>query len=113
MNKITKIQLRDYVKHKLATDPIWAKSALIRIYEFQTSQEQSVESTIDHNGVGFSGTDGKILTSFAKQLETKRWLSDKQMYIVMKKMPKYWNQIVMISDPVKLESQVLSYLTRK
>ena len=113
MNKVTKIQIRDYVKHKLSTDPLWATRALIRIYDFQTNEEQASDQTIDHNGVGFSGTDGEIFSSFAKQFERRGSLSDKQMYLVFKKMPKYWHQIVRLSNQEQLEQQILSHLNHK
>jgi hypothetical protein len=106
MSKITKTKIRDFVKTKLEKDPAWSKRALLRIFEFQTREEQHEEHTLFHNGVGFTGTDGKILSSFAKQLERKGTLSEKQMYLLMKKMPKYWSQVVKISDEEKLLSLI-------
>ena len=102
MAKITKYQIKEYVRTKLGTDPHWAKNALLKIFEFQTADEQEWETTHDHNGVGFTGIDGEILSSFAKQLQKKNWLSPKQMDILLKKMPKYWKQIISISDEEKL-----------
>jgi hypothetical protein len=52
--------------------------------------------------VGFTGADGEFLTSLAKQLQKKGYLSPKQMTFVFKKMPKYWKQILNISDEEKL-----------
>jgi hypothetical protein len=106
MNKVTKIMIRQFVKEKLSTDTVWAKKALIKIYEFQTLDEQKQRDTIYHNGVGFTGTDGRILTSFAKQLLKTGYLSDKQTELLMKKMPKYWIQVVKISDKEKLNSLI-------
>lgn len=106
MSKVTKVQIRDFVKSKLSTDPIWARHALLKIYEFQTMEEQRAKDTRFHNGVGFTGADGRILSSLASQLERKRFLSDKQMDIVFKKMPRYWMQIVKISDKEKLYSMI-------
>lgn len=106
MNKVSKTQIKEFVKKKLSTDPKWAQHALLKIYEFQTQEEQRVKNTIYHNGVGFTGTDGRILTSFAKQLLKKHTLSEKQMAIVFKKMPKYWIQVVKISDKEKLHSLI-------
>jgi hypothetical protein len=107
MAKLTKTQIRDFVRTKLETDPRWAKAALLKIYEFQTSDEQISEYTRDHNGVGFTGIDGQILTSFAKQLNRKGYLSPRQMELVMKKMPKYWRQIISISNRDQLNSLIL------
>jgi hypothetical protein len=108
MAKITKKQIQEFVKRKLSTDPRWTKHALLKIFEFQTAEEQDSEHTYFHNGVGFTGADGEILTSFAKQLQRKGYLSPKQMNLLFKKMPKYWKQIVSISD----ESKLLSIIQR-
>jgi len=105
-SKVTKVQVKEFVKTKLSTDAIWAKHALLKIYEFQTFEEQRVKTTTDYNGVGFTGTDGRILSSLASQLLKKKYLSDKQMDIVFKKMPKYWIQVVKISDKEKLYSLI-------
>jgi len=106
MAKVTKIQIKAFVKRKLSTDPAWARQALLRIYDFQTQEEQNIKDTKDHNGVGFTGTDGRILSSLAMQLQQKNYLSDKQMAIVFKKIPKYWIQVVKISNKEKLNSLI-------
>lgn len=103
MEKVTKTQIKGFVKLKLATDPMWAQRALLKIYEFQTIDERKMQNTVYHNGVGFTGTDGKILTSLAKQYQKYGRLSEKQMAILFKKMPKYWMQVVKISDMIKLQ----------
>ena len=108
MSKVTKVQIKEFVKGKLSTDPVWARHALLKIYEFQTQEEQRAKDTRFHNGVGFTGVDGRILSSFAQQLEKKRTLSDKQMAIVFKKMPKYWIQVVKISNKEHLNSLIFS-----
>ena len=38
--------------------------------------------------------DANILSSFAQQIEKGRILSEKQMAILFKKMPRYWKQIM-------------------
>jgi hypothetical protein len=108
MNNVSKTQIKEFVKTKLSTDPKWAQHALLKIFEFQTLEEQRSKDTIMNNGVGFTGTDGRILSSLASQLLKKRYLSDKQMAIVFKKMPKYWIQVIKISDKEKLNSLVHS-----
>jgi len=106
MANIAKTQIQQYLKTKLGSDPRWAKHALLKIFEFQTSEEKSIEHTREHNGIGFTGVDGEILTSFAKQFERKGYLSPKQMNLLFKKMPKYWKQILSISDENKLISLI-------
>jgi len=106
MATITKSQIKEFVRNQLATNEVWAKAGLLKIYDFQTSEEQQIEATCVHNNIGFTGTDGEILSSFAKQLTYKGYLSPKQMALVYKKMPKYWKQIIGISDQIKLISMV-------
>ena len=82
-----------YIKYKVDFDAEWAIRGLLRIYADQTADEQSVGDTCVHNGVGFSGIDGVILSSFAEQVKKGRTLSIKQMNILHRKMPKYAMQL--------------------
>jgi hypothetical protein len=108
MNKVSKVQIKEFVKRKLSTDPVWARHALLKIFEFQTIEEQKSKDTMFNNGVGFTGTDGRILSSLATQLLRKRYLSEKQMTLLLKKMPKYWIQVVKMSDKEMLNSLIQS-----
>ena len=105
-HKITKKETREFVKKQLSTNKAWATRALLKIFDKQTETEKEFEHTRDWNKVGFTGVDGEILASFAKQLQTRGFLSPKQMALVYKKMPKYWMQIIKISDQHKLEMQI-------
>ena len=102
--------IKTFVKQKLTVNEKWATTALLRIFDCQTKEEQQIEATNVYNGIGFTGCDAKILSSFAKQLLYKGYLSPKQKALVMKKMPKYWNQIISISDIEKLKQQVAESL---
>jgi len=104
--KITKKAQREYLRGQLETNPKWAKVALLRIYDNQTEEEQRCRDTAEANGIGFSGVDGMILSSFAIQLHTKKYLSPRQMIILMSKMKRYWRQILEITDIEKLNSQI-------
>lgn len=90
---MTKTQEVKVWKENIASKTRWAIRALLAIYEFQTAEEQVIETTKEKNGVGFNGVDAEILTSFAKQVQAGRTLSAKQMAIVFKKMPKYAGQL--------------------
>lgn len=105
--KTTKKNVLLFVREKLATDPVWARKALVKIYtENQTSQEQAAEQTVEDNGIGFSGVDANFLSSLAKQFIEKGYLSDKQMKFVFKKIKKYAGQVVQFSDKARLEKMV-------
>ena len=109
----TKKELKDYVKTQLSESQAWAERALIKIFEFQTDSEQETASTHCYNDVGFTGADAEILTSFAKGLIKYKRLTPKQMEITRKKMPKYWKQIIKISDPVALDKMVRTARLKK
>ncbi len=89
-------------KEKLATNKAWTLRALTVIYSNQTADEKVVAETRHYNNIGFTGSDAKILTSFAQQYERKGDLSEKQMNILYKKMPKYAGQLLKMSGLKKV-----------
>lgn len=95
-------KLIKYVKTQLSTDPAWASRALVRLLERQTSDEQASDATCHRNGMGFTGCDANILSSFAKQVNNGRTLSPKQLAIAFKKLPKYANQVISVIPDDKL-----------
>jgi hypothetical protein len=104
--KVTKKAIKEFVRAELGKNPVWALRALEVVYDNQTADEQATQSTRILNGVGFTGTDGEILSSFAKQYSKWKRLSEKQMAIVFKKMPKYWMQVLAVADIEKIENLV-------
>lgn len=48
---ITKKQQITFLKKQLSSNKKWALKALIRIYQFQTDNEQTCGETIEENGV--------------------------------------------------------------
>lgn len=101
--KITKKAIKAYVKNQLGSNRDWALKGLVTIYQNQTADEKMSQGTIEYNGIGFSGADGEIMSSFSEQYRKWGRLSEKQLSIVLKKMPKYWQQIIQVSDKDKLE----------
>lgn len=85
----------------LAVNSSWAIRGLIAIYNLQTEDEKLAETTSHDNGVGFTGVDSEILSSFAKQVLAKRFAaSPKQMKILHKKMPKYAKQLDKVAQGI-------------
>ena len=107
-SKISKSEIQNFLRTKLATNQAWSRKALLKIYENQTADEQQMETTAYTNGIGFTGVDAQILSSFASQLIRKDFLSPKQQAIVFKKLPKYWRQILKISDEQKIHNLLIS-----
>ena len=101
---MSKKDIIECLRQRLATDPRWALRALIRIYQNQTTDEQSKDAAIERNGIGFSGPDAEILSSFARQYLRRRALSPKQMNLLQRKIPSYARQIVQCSDAARLEA---------
>jgi hypothetical protein len=93
---------KTYLKNQLATNPAWAIKALVKLYTYQTACEQAVGHTEENNGVGFSGVDSEILSSFAVQINKGRTLSPKQMAIVYHRLPRYWKQVASFIPTDKL-----------
>lgn len=98
--------IKPFLQRKLGTEPTWALHGLLRIFERQTADEQRRDVTVERNGVGFTGMDAEILSSFAHQIKQGRMLSEKQMTIVFEKMPKYWRQLLEVSDAKKLHAAI-------
>jgi hypothetical protein len=101
----TKAQRQEWLRQKLATDPAWAIRALKAIYKQQTENERQDASTHDENGVGFSGNDAEILSSFAERVLA--WeatapanrlyaspLSPRQMEVLLKRIKRYAGQLL-------------------
>jgi hypothetical protein len=90
----TKKAKREVLKAALEDGPSTAVWGLLRIFEMQTQDEQACNCTTYDNGVGFTGVDAEILTSFAKQFIQRGTLSKKQLALLQKKMGKYAKQLL-------------------
>ena len=93
MADFTPDQVREMLKNDEAV-----KRGLLAIYARQTADEQAAESTSHLNGIGFNGVDAPILSSFAKQLRARNWLSEKQLTLARRKMTKYAGQLARIAN---------------
>ena len=87
-----------FIRERLQCDANWAVRGLVKVYDYQTESEKCIGNTVESNGVGFSGIDGDILSSFAQQVKKGRTLSQKQMSVVFGSMPKYATQLQRIVD---------------
>jgi hypothetical protein len=99
---MSKKDLIEHLRQRLANNDRWALRALVRIYQNQTARE----ATIERNGIGFTGPDAEILTSFASQYQRRGRLTEKQMMILRRRIPAYARQIVSQSDTARLEAAI-------
>ena len=109
MTTMTRKALLAALKERLAQDDRWALRALTVVYMNQTADEQRVQQTIEHNGIGFSGPDAEILSSFARQYQQRGSLSPRQMHVLRRKIPSYAGQVARVADMTRLTA-VLSCL---
>lgn len=89
---------KDEIKAKVASNPEWATRAIVALYYKQTADERYAEATREYNYVGFNAFDAGILTSFAIQVLAGRRLSEKQLGLAYKKLPKYAGQLLAIAQ---------------
>lgn len=98
-----KIWTASEIKAKLQSgDKEFLTRGLMAIYERQTATEKLTMETVEDNGVGFTGWDARILTSFAEQWRRSQFLSHKQFIELMKRMPKYAGQLAKIAEEKRL-----------
>jgi len=88
----------DTIRTKVSSDPRWAQRAILALYERQTIDEQNSGFTVYKNGMGFSGYDAEILTSFAKQIGNGRTLTTKQLAVAYRRLPRYAKQLALVAE---------------
>ena len=90
----TKAELVQGLKNQIARNNNQAIKALLTIYRNQTYEEQTVQETIEDNGIGFNGTDAEFCSSLAENYLRFHRLSDKQYNSLRKVMQKYAGQLI-------------------
>ena len=90
------------IRNLINTNDKFIGTAIVKIFEQQTIDEQSCDETQENNGVGFNGVDAPILSSFAKFYMKNGYLSTKQIAIARKKMPKYSKQVCGLANAWEL-----------
>lgn len=78
--KPAKLVTKEFLKTKLAENPtLVIGRALVAIFNNQTAEERAHNTTKFHNGVGFTGTDGRIGAITAKYYLKHKRLEDWQI----------------------------------
>lgn len=90
----TKEELVQGLKSQIARNNNQAVKALLTVYRNQTFEEQTVQETIEDNGIGFNGTDAEFCSSLAENYLRFHRLSDKQYNSLRKVMQKYARQLI-------------------
>lgn len=95
---MTRTWTEEEIKILIQTNDIVLYRALLKLYACQTETEKETHSTRNKNGEGFNSYDAKFLTSVSKFLKSRGYLTDKQKYIVRKKLVKYNKQLTRIAN---------------
>jgi L-rhamnose isomerase len=84
---------KESILHLIDTDDRAVYRALVRLYSFQTADEQRVQDTKHTNGVGFSAFDAKTLSDIAERCKRYGSLTEKQTAYVRRRIRKYAGQL--------------------
>lgn len=100
----TKKDKIQYLKDKLGFNLDCSIEGLMLIHGYQTPEELCASDTVEDNGVGFNAFDGSILTDIANKINSYGMssLSDSEVNILFRRMPKYAKQITVIAEANKL-----------
>lgn len=93
-----KIWKKEEIKTMLQTNDNAVLRGIVVIYNLQTEYEKKVGETIEHNGVGFSGFDAEFMSSLAKFILSRGYLTDKQLEYGRRKIMKYAGQLAKVAN---------------
>lgn len=102
----SKKQLIEGLKFQIPRSNEKTCRALMLIYDKQTEQEVLKGETIEDNSVGFTALDADILTKMSIFYQEMGFLTNKQLNIVKRLIPKYAGQILASSIERGLIKQV-------
>jgi len=94
----------EYIQFLLAKNDIAVERAIVAIYRRQTRDERDSNSTIEPNGIGFSGTDARLGSYYAKWVLSGKNLSGQHLIKARNMAYKYTRQLVEIATQ-KMEAE--------
>ena len=93
-----KIWKKEEIKIMLQTNDNAVIRGIVVIYSLQTKDEKKVGETREHNGVGFSKIDAEFMSSLAKFILNRGYLTDKQLEYGRRKIMKYAGQLAKVAN---------------
>lgn len=85
------------IKAKIIMDDRWLYRAILAIYDQQTDREKNACDTIEDNGVGFNGCDGRRMSQLAEKLKKNNSLQQYEKDIARNRILKYSGQLLKIA----------------
>lgn len=89
---------KDSIQRLLAENDRAVARAVVAIYNAQTEQEKSSETTHKANGVGFNQADARRGTYYADYVNRTGRLTGRHLEIARKMMMKYWRQLADVAN---------------
>lgn len=90
---------KEQIVQMLETNDKAVTRAVIAIYNRQTADEKTAQSTLKHNNVGFNGADAPYLSYCAKYaIDRKIYLSGKHLEKSRARIKKYSSQLLEIAN---------------
>lgn len=111
--KTLKVWTAEEIQEWLDKDDRVVASALYRLYECQTTEEQQGAETTEHNGQGFNAYDAPLLTSFTEDALRRGYLTPAQAALARKRLKKYIKQLVFLANLVEEKKQAGTYDERR
>jgi hypothetical protein len=99
---------KEEIKHHINTNDTQLERALLLLYNRQTEDERTQQTTSHHNGIGFNGVDAPFLSSCAEGLKKHGRLTPKQIAPVRKAMQKYIGQLTEIANEKEIKQHAFS-----
>jgi len=97
-SKTNQVIDKAFIVKMLTENNAWLYRGLVSIYNCQTADEQAADVTSHDNGIGFSGADAQFLSSLAKQVIRRGFLTPTQLTFARSKMKKYAGQLLRIAE---------------
>jgi hypothetical protein len=94
---------KDKIQELLETNDTMVVRSVLKLYEFQTLDEQDLGTASKRNGMGFNRIDAEFLSSIAEWILSGKKLSYKQLTLSRKMILKYSAQLAKIANLIEQE----------
>lgn len=98
MEDTKKVWSREKIAELFATNDVFVYRSLVKLFEYQTRDEQLSEMTKWHNNVGVRPNDAYMLAQLVRFYQAKGFLTPKQVMYARKKFAKYIGQLTRIAN---------------
>ena len=88
------------IQELLETNNEMVAKSILKLYEYQTDDEQNNGTSSKNNGYGFNKFDAEFLSSIAQWILSGKKLTQKQLETSRKRLLKYSEQLAKIANQV-------------